>query len=360
MRLLVIGGTRFIGRQVVLDALAAGHAVTVFHRGLSGNDLFREQAAGSNLSRVIGDRNDPHDLAQLAVAGKGWDATIDTCAYVPRQVIALADVLGSRGGRYLLVSSTAVYADPTPSYDESAPLIELEDPATEAVNGGTYGGLKVLCERAASERFGSSALIVRPTYVVGPQDYTWRFPWWVDRLARGGDVLAPGPRSDAAQVIDVRDLARWILRLVAPGEPLGLRRALHAVGPASPLTWGGLLHQVASVVAPAGTTLRWITPAEVAAASLGPLAFPLWQGDAADRARSAANPAAAKAAGLTLRPLAETVADTWAWVRSLHARRAVPLTDVGIERAVERALLVTAGLGGGARGTPGNARGSRT
>ena len=184
MRILLIGGTRFIGRHVVESALAANHEVTIFHRGKTGADLFPD------VEHRIGDRN--ADLSPLAEGT--WDATVDTCAYVPNQVHELADTLGQRGGHYLLVSSVSAYASPiTRGYTEDAPLAQLDDPTTEEVTDETYGGLKVLCERVAVERFGPRTAIVRPTYVVGPDDYTWRFPYWVARIAKGGE--RPRPRS---------------------------------------------------------------------------------------------------------------------------------------------------------------------
>jgi 2'-hydroxyisoflavone reductase len=198
LRILVIGGTRFIGRHLVEHALTAGHSVTLLHRGQSAHDLFPD------AEHRIGDRDD--DLALLA-AGE-WDVTIDMCAYFPRQVHALADALDGRGGRYTLISSVSVYQSPLPTnFAETAPLIELSGPVPTEVTANTYGGLKVLCERAALERFGTDTLIVRPTYVVGPHDLSWRFPWWVMKLAQGGDVLAPGPRHSPMQLIDARPCA---------------------------------------------------------------------------------------------------------------------------------------------------------
>ena len=224
MRILMIGGTRFVGRHIVDAAIAAGHDVTVFHRGQTGPELFPQ------VERRTGDRNG--DLSELAEGS--WDATVDTCAYVPRQVHSLADALGDRAGRYLLISSVSAYATPeSPGFTEDAALLELDDPTTEEVTGETYGGLKVLCERAAVKRFGSGTVIVRPTYVVGPDDYTWRFPWWVQRLARGGEVLAPGPADAPAQLIDARDMATWAVGLLERGES----GAYHAVSPPPPFSF---------------------------------------------------------------------------------------------------------------------------
>lgn len=295
----MIGGTRFVGRHIVAAALAASHEVTVFHRGRTGADLFPD------VEHRFGDRDG--DLA--ALTDGHWDATVDTCGYVPRQVHALADRLGDRAGHYTFVSSVSAYDRPAAGYREDAALATLADPTVEEVTGKTYGGLKVRCERAAVERFGPDTLIVRPTYVVGPDDFTWRFPWWVTRLARGGEVLAPGPADDPAQVIDGRDMAAWIVAMV--GAARG--GTFHAVGPVEPITWGELLDAVASLVAPVGTTLRWVDADVLRSEGLDGVVLPMWSGGDADRFMLAADPSAALLAGLRLRPLHETVADTLAW-----------------------------------------------
>jgi 2'-hydroxyisoflavone reductase len=323
MRILLIGGTRFIGRHVVEAALAAGHEVTIFHRGKTGADLFPD------VEHRIGDRNS--DLSALAEGH--WDATVDTCAFVPRQVHELAEVLGDRGGHYQLVSSVSAYASPSSrGYREDAPLAELDDPTVEEVTNDTYGGLKVLCERVALERFGPRSVVVRPTYVVGPDDSSWRFPWWVARIARGGAVLAPGPAEAPSQVIDVRDMAVWMVRLLERGES----GAFHAVGPSSTFTWGEQLETIASTVAPEGTTLHWVDAPFLLEAALDDTALPLWPGADPDVLMMTADPAAALATGLTIRPLAETVRDTLAWTHTV-----VQPTEPGIAAADEAALLDT-------------------
>ncbi len=320
MRILVVGGTRFVGRHLVEAALAAGHDVTLFHRGRTGADLFPD------LDHRLGDRDT--DLSALAEGE--WDATVDTCAFVPRQVHRLADVLGGRGGRHLLISSVSVYATPEgPGIDEEAPLIELDDPATERVTNETYGGLKVLCERAAVERHGASTTLVRPTYVVGPDDYTWRFPWWVARIARGGDVVAPGPGETPAQVIDVRDMGAWMVRLLQDGS----EGAFHAVSPAPVFTWREQLEAIVAAVGPEGTTLRWVEPEVVAAAEVGE-SLPLWGGDDPDMWVMAADPARAFATGLAPRPLADTIRDTLAWTETVEMPE-----GAGLSPEQERALL---------------------
>jgi 2'-hydroxyisoflavone reductase len=305
MRILMIGGTRFIGRHVVEQALDRGHDVTVFHRGRTGADVFR---SSGQVEVRTGDRNE--DLSALAEGE--WDATVDTCAYVPRQVQQLADVLGGRAGRYLLVSSVSAYRTPERTgFTEDAPLAELDDPTVEEVTAQTYGGLKVLCERAALDRFGPSSVVVRPTYVVGPDDYTWRFPWWVTRLARGGEVLAPGPADAPAQVIDVRDLAAWMVGLLEQGAD----GAFHAVSPPPPFSWGELLEGVRDTVAPPGTTLTWVDEQFLLDRGLDDGSLPLWSGGDPDVLMMAADPAKALGTGLRPRPLADTVRDTWAWTQ---------------------------------------------
>ena len=306
MRILLIGGTRFIGRHVVEAALRAGHEVTVFHRGRTGPELF------PGVEHLLGDRNS--DLS--ALADGRWDATVDTCAYVPRQVQALADALGERAGHYLLVSSVSAYASPARrAYREDAPLALLDDPTVEEVTDETYGGLKVLCERAAVDRFGPRTLIVRPTYVVGPDDYTWRFPWWVARIARGGEVLAPGPADAPSQVIDVRDMATWMVGLLDRAEA----GAFHGVGPSATFTWGEQLETIVRAVGPEGTSLVWVDEKFLLDQGVGEQDLPLWSGGDEDVLMMTADPAAALGTGLQLRPLDDTVRDTLAWTRTAEA-----------------------------------------
>lgn len=325
MRILMIGGTRFIGRHVVGAALARGHEVTVFHRGRTGADLFPD------VEHRIGDRDG--DLGSLDDGE--WDATVDTCAYVPRHVQTLADVLGERGGHHVLVSSVSAYAEPSgPGFTEDSPLALLDDPTTEVVTGETYGGLKVLCERAAVDRHGPRTIIVRPTYVVGPDDYTWRFPWWVARIARGGVVPVPGPADAPMQVVDVRDMATWIVGLLEQRAA----GAFHAIGVDAGFTWGGLIDAVVKTVGPPGTTVRWVDGAVAQAAGLPDGTIPLWSGDEPDVWILTADPAKARATGLDPRPLADTIRDTWAWTRTVDQP-----DQPGLTAAQEADLLAAAG-----------------
>jgi 2'-hydroxyisoflavone reductase len=302
VRLLVVGGTQFVGRHVVQAALAAGHDVTLLHRGRTGADLFPE--AEHRLADRDGD---------LAVLAQGrWDATVDVSGYVPRQVRALAAALGagspdgeSRGGHYTFVSSVSAYADPAgPGITEDAPLATLPDPSVEEVTGETYGGLKALCEQAATETFGPGSLVVRPTYVVGPHDSTGRWTWWVRRLARGGEVLVAGPPDQPVQTVDGRDLGAFTVGLVeqrAAGP-------VHVAAPPPPATLADLLEATASAVAPAGTTLTWIDPAFAVEHGLTGRDLPLWHGGEHSWS-GAVDPARAHALGFAPRPLADSARD---------------------------------------------------
>ncbi len=305
MRILIIGGTAFVGRHITQAALDAGHEVTLFNRGQTGPALF------PRAEHRTGDRN--ADLS--ALTDGSWDATVDVCAYLPRQVRSLAEALAGRGGQHLFVSTVSVYQAPVqPGYTEDAPLAVLSDPATEQVNDQTYGGLKVLCEQAVTELYGNErTTIVRPTYVIGPHDRTYRFTWWVDRIARGGEVLAPGDPADPMQVIDARDMAAWSVRLLENS----VSGTFHAAAPAPPFGFGQLLETVAAEVAPPGTTLTWVDSGFLRAEGEDGASLPLWsEGDNEDATILTASPAAAFGTGLSPRPLRQSVADIAAEVRA--------------------------------------------
>jgi 2'-hydroxyisoflavone reductase len=323
MRILIIGGTAFVGRHITAAAIAAGHDVTVFHRGKTGAELF---PAATHLT---GDRDE--DLSGLA--GANWDATIDVCAYFPRQVRSLATALGGRGGTYVYISSVSAYSPLVPpNYDESAALATIEDPEATEVTNENYGGLKVACERVSTELFGPDTAIIRPTYVIGPYDRSYRFTWWVDRLAKGGTVLAPGDPDDPIQVIDARDQAAFVISLLERQ----VTGTFHTVSPAPPFGFGAMLETIAAEVAPPGTQLTWTASSFLLEHGVDGGALPLWaEGDGEAANMSRANPAAAFAAGLTPRPLRETVAD-------IRAEDRVPGTGrpgVGISAERESELL---------------------
>jgi 2'-hydroxyisoflavone reductase len=297
MRVLIIGGTAFVGRHIAQAAADRGHDLTLFHRGKTGSDLFPQ------ATHLIGDRDE--DLSALSAGS--WDATIDMCAYFPRQVRSLAAALRGRGGRYVCISSVSAYSPSVqPGYDESAPLADIGDPDATEVTDANYGGLKVACELAGAELFGPQTTVIRPTYVIGPYDQSYRFTWWVDRIARGGTVLAPGDPADPIQLIDARDQGNWIVSLLEQS----VTGTFHAVGSVPPFSFGDMLAAIAAEVAPAGTRLTWADSDFLGKAGVAGTALPLWgEGDARAAALMTANPAAAFAAGLAPRPLRQTVAD---------------------------------------------------
>lgn len=295
MRILVLGGTSFVGRAIVADALSEGAEVTLFGRGRTGTDLFPD------VPRLIGDR-DTGDYA--ALRGGAWDAVVDVSGYVPRHVAQAMDALGDRVGRYLFISTNAVYdpSDERPGQDEDTPRRPpVRD--TEEIVEATYGALKVACEDDVATRYGSRATIVRPGHVAGPHDEHGGFTYWVRRAARGGRVALPGSPEQPVQVVDSRDLARLVVRLLLDDRP----GAFHAVGPAEPTTMAGLIATCARV---AGSEVE-VVP--VPPGSVPPF-FPLTRREPAwpTQRRS---PARARAAGLPATPLEVTAADVLAWDR---------------------------------------------
>jgi nucleoside-diphosphate-sugar epimerase len=306
MRILLIGGTRFVGRAMAEAALAAGHEVTVLHRGQTGRQAL------ADAEHLLADRD--QDLS--ALAGRTFDATIDVCAYVPRQVETLAKALGDRGGHHVYISTMSVYADTdAPGLDENSPLTATPDPSVETVTGETYGGLKVLCEQAAVAAYGEvNVTIVRPTYVVGPEDYTFRFPRWVHRIAAGGEVLAPGPKSSPMSVVDARDQGAWTVRL-AETRTAG---AFNGIGTALPFGFDDMLDATVDAVGPDGTTLTWVDGGWLVEHGVDGRALPLWN-EGKDEWTLAGDNSRALATGLTPRPLRDTVADTLDWMRRIDA-----------------------------------------
>ena len=323
MRILMIGGTAFVGRHITSAAIDAGHDVTLFHRGVTGAGLF------PGATHLTGDRDG--DLA--ALTNGSWDATIDVCAYFPRQVRSLATTLGGRAGTYVFISSVSAYSPSVPpNYDETAALAAIDDPDATEVTNENYGGLKVACEQLSVQMFGLDTTIIRPTYVIGPYDRSYRFTWWVDRLAKGGTVLAPGNPDDPIQLIDARDQAAFVISLLERS----VTGTFHTVSPPPPFGFGQMLAAIAAEVAPPGTELAWIASDFLLEHGVDEAALPLWaagEGDSANMSR--ANPAAAFAAGLTPRPLRDTVAD-------IRAEDRVPGTGrpgVGLPAEREAELL---------------------
>jgi 2'-hydroxyisoflavone reductase len=323
MRILIVGGTRFVGRAMSEAALERGHDLTLLHRGVN------HDPALAPAEHLRADRDG--DLTILA--GREFDATIDVCAYVPRQVNTLAEALGDRGGHHVFVSTMSVYADTdAPGLDEDSALQQLDDPTTEDVTAETYGGLKVLCEQQAKDAYGADHLtVVRPTYVVGPHDHTGRFTWWVRRIARGGEVLAPGPADSPVQVIDARDQADWTIRLAEKAQA----GYYNSVSPTPPFGFGDLLESAVRAVGPDDTSLTWADPQWLNEQGETHQSLPLWT-EGVHEWTQAADPTRAIASGLSPRPLAQTVSDTWQWIQDDQPPM-VPGWGISEER--ENALL---------------------
>lgn len=332
-----MGGTAFVGRHIAQAAIDNGHEVTVFHRGKTGADLFpaAQHLTGDRGTKPSSQEGSmaamgPSDLS--ALASGSWDATVDVSAYFPRQVRELAEALDGRGGRQLYISSMSAYKVPVaPGFDEDAPLAELADPAIEEVTLETYGGLKVACERAAAQLHGADrTTIIRPTYVIGPYDKSYRFTYWVQRIAAGGEVLAPAEPEDPIQVIDARDQASFCISLLER-EQAGV---FHTCGPAKPFGFGGMLEAIAAQVAPPGTRLTWVGKDYLLAEGLDGNVLPLWSADDPEVDINSGSPARALAAGLRLRPLASSITDLRA-AEQQSPTAEPPGTGIGPEREAE-------------------------
>jgi 2'-hydroxyisoflavone reductase len=322
MRLLVLGGTEFVGRAVVETAVARGWDVTVLNRG-------RSRAVQPGVASLQGDRTAPDGLA--ALAGMSFDTVVDTWSREPAAVTAAASSVTAGG--YAYISSRSVYRWPSAAgADETAPVV---DPSSDIAD---YAGIKRAGELAAVSAFGDRALLVRAGLILGPYENIGRLPWWLARIARGGDVLAPGPASLPLQYIDARDLADWTLSALEAG----LGGPYNLVSPPGHTTMSALL---AAAVAVTGATavLRWADPAVITDAGVAPWTdLPIWTppGEMHD-ALHASDVSRALATGLRCRPVTETVADTWAWLRSIGgvAPQRADRPTVGVDPATEAAIL---------------------
>jgi 2'-hydroxyisoflavone reductase len=335
-RILILGGTGFLGPKTVEAALARGHDVTIFNRGKREKTL---PFPFKNVEHLYGNRDpllpadddrgpdgkllhpdaEPRGLDQLQ--GKTWDAVIDNSGFYPRMVAASAALLAPNVKQYIFISTISAYAgNKTIGADETAPLATIADPTVETMgaNFENYGALKGLCEKAAETAFPGHAAIVRPGFIVGPGDPSDRFTYWPVRIARGGEVLAPGSPEDPVTWIDVRDLAEWLVRLVEDGTG----GTFNALGPERPAKWGDVL---AACVAASkgGARLTWV-PADWLAKNGqgGEDGFPIWVPPTGDTAgfHTWSNERARKS-GLAFRPVADTVTATLAWYPSEIERR---------------------------------------
>ena len=308
MNILIIGGTRFLGRHLVDSALARGHAVTLFNRGQTNPDLFPQ------VETIFGDRE--HDIAKLALVGHAWDVVVDTCGYVPRIVRLSAQGLRKAGsvGSYVFISSISVYADFRKiGINESDPAGKIDDESFEEITGGSYGPLKALCEKAVQDTYGKRALIVRPGLIVGPHDGTDRFTYWPVRVARGGDVLAPDRPNVLTQIIDVRDLSDFIIKLVEENAS----GVFNATGPDYELTFETLL-ETSKQVSGSDANFKWASLEFLNQNNVAPWSdMPAWLPDNGEDAGFArVDISKAINAGLTFRALKDTVHDTIEWANT--------------------------------------------
>lgn len=331
MKILILGGTRFLGRFLTEAALRKGHDVTLFNRGKENPDLFPE------AEKLIGDRN--RDLK--ALEGRTWDAVIDTCGFVPWVVKESAGLLAGTAGHYTFISSASVYDElENPGIDENHPVSllppgnveEMKKEAAVPVYNEYYGELKYLCEKEVEGAFPERSLIVRAGLIVGPYDYSDRFNYWVSRAARGGEVLAPGRKDKGIQFIDVRDLAEWIVAM-AEKDVSG---TFNATGPETLLTMEQFLQECQTV---AGSSAELVWADEVFLLESGVQwwsEMPLWVPDR-EKMEGFLSLDIGKAldAGLTFRPLDDTIRDTLAWElgRTDEGRKA------GLAPEKERAVL---------------------
>ena len=304
MRLLLLGGTVFLGKHIAEAALAAGHDVTLFHRGQHGRELF------PSAQHIFGDR----DGGLGALVGRRFDAVIDTSGYLPRIVRQSAQSLSSNASHYTFISSVNAYRSLAETgVAEDAPLAQLPSESEEDI-ATWYGALKVRCEEEVLEQFPERALLIRPGLIVGPDDPSDRFTYWVARGARDGEMLAPGRPEHPVQVIDVRDLAAWTLAMVE----LSASGAYNAAGPKEPLTMAEVLATCRDVGRGLGAT-TWVPEEFLAAHGVAPWTeMPLFIPESEPDSIGLDSVSIQKAlsSGLSFRPLHDTVRDTLAWDRS--------------------------------------------
>lgn len=331
MKLLILGGTRFLGRILTETALQNGHEVTLFNRGKTEPELFPE------VEKLIGDRNGNLE----ALKGRSWDAVIDPSGYLPWSVQESAELLADSAGHYTFISSASVY-DPLdqPDIDENHSVGKLSSERVKELKvmepaqaiAENYGELKYLCEKEVEKVFTGRSLIVRPGLIVGPYDFTDRFSYWVNRIAKGGEVLAPGRRDKEVQFIDVRDLAEWIIRMV---ESKG-NGTYNATGPATELTMEEFLDRCKETAGD-GVDVVWVEEKFLLGHDVkGWSDLPLWIPDSENMPGFlSVNSQKALDAGLNFRPLKETIRDTLTWESS----RKVTEKKAGLDPDKEKSVL---------------------
>jgi 2'-hydroxyisoflavone reductase len=342
MKLLILGGTRFVGLHLVSAALGKGHEITLFNRGQHRSN--HQHAALTSVETICGDRQT--DLVKLQ--GRRWDAVVDTCGYLPRTVRAAAEVLSPSVDRYVFISSLSVYADlGVPGVDETAPTATLTSEQLDQANaidsagqtsattyGKMYGGLKALCEQAAEEVLPNRVLNIRPGLIVGPHDYTDRFTYWVERVAGGGEVLAPSRPDRCVQFIDARDLVEWTVRMIERKET-GIFNVNSLPGK---LTMGRVLEEC-KLVSESDAYFTWVSEDFLLQENITPWSeMPLWLPEGASHLKGFMfiNSDKAIGSGLSFRSLKDTIKDTLAW------RNTIPRNEelkAGIDPDREQRLL---------------------
>ncbi|MFD1019280.1 SDR family oxidoreductase [Thalassobacillus hwangdonensis] len=326
MKVLILGGTVFVGRHIVEQALERGHEVTLFNRGKTNNDLFPE------VEKLIGDRDDK----LKSLEGRQWDVVIDTTGYVPRIVEQSAKLLKDHVKKYVFVSTISVYKDYKEKYlSEDYPKGEW-DATTEEVTGGTYGPMKFECERRLQEILSPGQLtVVRPGLIVGPNDPTDRFSYWVDRYNRGGEILVPDLQDQPIQVIDVRDLASWMIALAESGET----GTYNATGYDESPSWNDFLESLKKASSSNVTEVK-VDPEKLLKTDVRPFVdIPLWipKSEQSPHGYFLVDNQSARKKGLKFRPLLETIEDTKAWLEETGRE----MTKAGLDADQERELLRT-------------------
>lgn len=311
-KILILGGTVFLGPALVEYAQSRGHTLTLFNRGKTRPNLFPD------LEKLRGDRDPKKGDGLKALEGRKWDAVIDTSGYYPRMVKASAELLAPNVKHYTFISSVSVYEkNDKPGLDETDKVGTIPDPTVEEMGKdfANYGPLKYLCEQAAEKAMPGRTCNVRPGYIVGPGDPSDRFTYWPLRVAKGGEVLAPGTPSDPIQVIDVRDLAGWIIRMIEDNTT----GVFNGIGPEKRLTMEGVL-DASKASSKSDAKFTWVPADFLEKNGVGEL--PIWvppQGETEGFHRRSLG--RALKAGLTFRPIKTTIDDTLAWFKTLPKER---------------------------------------
>ncbi|SMO74277.1 SDR family oxidoreductase [Melghirimyces algeriensis] len=338
MNILIIGGTRFLGRYITQEAQKRNHKVTLFNRGQENPDLFPE------VETIVGDRYT--DIQCLG--DREWDCVIDTFGFVPWAIAPSIRYLKNRTRHYIFISSQSVYSDFTKiNIDEHSPVAtlpaekvaELEREGYGPTYGKHYGAMKFLCEQLLEQEMPQKVLHVRPGLIVGPHDYADRFSYWVNRVSQGGDILAPGHPEQPIQIIDVRDLASWMIHMIESRQT----GVYNVTGPQSPLTMGSILEECRRITN-SEAVISWVNETFLLEKNIQPWTeLPLWLPEKSGLGNDDPPPiglfriniSRALQQGLSFRPLSETIYDTWQWLKSENKE----IFNAGLTAEKEQQLL---------------------